>query len=176
MFHVMPVGLLQDRVFHILCVTVHSKYTTTDEHNSRSATQALTLQLPIDINTFSGIPCMVQRSHIQTNTYRYEYRDPPVAGQPLPSSRQKSRKGKRLTEGFYVSMERLREAPLNDSGEDKGMHQWDMMTQSDAKGVTTLAPYKTTMKGTLDAVTKDVDYVLDHARKRRQDQKETALS
>jgi hypothetical protein len=168
----MPVGLLQDRVFHVLCVTVHSKYTTAHELESGPPTQALTLQLPIDMNTFSGVPGLGQRSHIQKGAYRYEYRDPPVAGQAPPNARQKNRKGKRLTEGFYVSMERLREAAPKDSREDKGMHQWDMMTQSDAKGVTTLAPYKTTMKGTLDAVTKDVDYVLDHIRKRRQDQKE----
>lgn len=168
MFHVMPVGLLQDRVFHVLCVTVHSKYMTIEEHDSTPPTQALTLQLPIDLTTFSGVPAVVQRSHVQKGVYRYEYPDPPVAGQTPPTSRQKSRKGNRLTEGLYVSMERLREAG---SREVDVTHQWDMTTQSDAKGVTTLAPYKVAMKGTLDAVTKDVDYVLDHLRKQRQAQK-----
>jgi hypothetical protein len=93
-----------------------------------------------------------------------------IKGHPTENSgiteRQTKHKGNSLTEGVYVSVERLRQAPSTSEKEDS-THRWDMMTRSDAKGISRLAPWSTRRKETLDAIAKDVMYVLNHIGKQR---------
>jgi membrane-bound lytic murein transglycosylase B len=130
------------------------------------------------MGSLKGVPSIMERTHTDKYFKHYEFR-PILAAQKSPNLRQQSRNGQTLTEGFYVSLERLQKAPHGASLEFKGMscmHHWDMMTMSDARGIARLASQKTITKSTLDAVTKDVYYVLDHIRRQRQDEQDRLRS
>lgn len=170
MFHTMPSALsglfkLQDRVFHVLVVTAQSEYRVETEGETKYHPQSHTLQLPIDMASLKAVPSVVKNSHTDEDTKHYK--------SASPSSTQQNHLGNSLTEGCYVSLERLQKAPHEASVDCKGMscmHRWDMMTMSDAKGITRIASSNAIIKGTLDAVTKDVYYVLDHIKSRKGDE------
>jgi hypothetical protein len=156
MFHEMPkalgLSLLQNRVFHVLCITAHSTPST-------SQIQSITLQLPIDFPSFKNTQSVMSKSHIRPGSQTY---DNPEAYDRNAPEREKKRNGNKFTEGVYVSVERLVE------GEGAtGSHRWDMMTKSDAKGITKIAPWSTRRKETLNAIAEDVRYVLDEIKKQR---------
>jgi hypothetical protein len=162
MFHEMPkiLGktLLKDRVFHVLCITAHSTY-----HPSGTAerSQSHTVQLPIDIESFQGVQAIMSKSHFQPRSKTYNIKDHTNA-----TERQKKHNGNKIVEGIYCSLERLCEASVGSVKPDN-LHRWDMMTRSDAKGSTRFAPWSTKRKETLEAIAKDVQYVLEHIRKQR---------
>jgi hypothetical protein len=160
MFHEMPralgLSLLQNRVFHILCITAHSTSPT-------SHSQSITLQLPIDFPSFKNTQSVMSKSHIRPGSQIY---DNPKATERNAAEQDKKRNGTKFTEGVYVSVERLIE------GEGAtGSHRWDMMTKSDAKGITKIAPWSTRRKETLNAIAEDVRYVLDEIKKQREARK-----
>lgn len=162
MFHEMPVALLEDRVFHVLCITAHSAnpVASATEGQSKIHPQSHTLQLPVNIESFRDVSSVVSRSHFQQKPSKYI-----IEGVSAPTARQKKHNGKNVTEGIYCSLERLFQIP--DSSGIGSQYQWDMMTSSDAKGSTRFAPWSIKKKETLEAVAKDVQYVLDYIRKQR---------
>lgn len=150
-------------MFHVLVVTAHSLYAGEPAQEQQ---QALTLQLPVDIKSFSHVPAVIERSHADESFKRYKYKE---GSNPADASKRKH-DGNRLTEGCYVSLERLRKVqPDTNMGNSTSSYstQWDMMTMSDAKGITSIASKKQIMDGTFDAVTKDVYYVFNHIRHQR---------
>jgi hypothetical protein len=165
MFHEMPkalgVSLLQNRVFHVLCITAHSTYDAPGEDKPTPYLQSHTLQLPVNIKSLQGIPAVKMKSHIRPNSQVYD-----VTGASV-TARHERHIGSKFTEGVYVSLERLMEAP-SCTGIRESVHRWDMMTKSDARGISRLAPWSTKKKETLQAVSKDVLYVLEYIRMLRQ--------
>jgi hypothetical protein len=155
MFHEMPkalgLSLLQNRVFHVLCITTHSTVPST------SLSQSHTLQLPIHFPSLISLPSISSKSHINATSLKY-------TNLSATNERQRKQNENKFTEGVYVSLERLIEGK---DGEAEGSHRWDMMTKSDARGITKIAPWSTRRKETLNAVAEDVRYVLDEIRKRR---------
>ncbi|KAL5121934.1 hypothetical protein ACEQ8H_000150 [Pleosporales sp. CAS-2024a] len=151
MFHEMPkalrLSLLQNRVFHVLCLTAHSTGSTS------ALSQFHTLQLPVNMSSLQPIQSITSNSHVIPTSLQYN--------NPNGTERQKKQNGNKFTEGVYVSLERFTE------GESEGAHRWDMMTKSDAKGITKLAPWSTLRKETLTVAAEDVRYVLDEIKKRR---------
>jgi hypothetical protein len=120
MFHCIPEPLIQDRVFHILVLTAHSQYILPGTGRSKINSQSHTVQLPIDIKSFREVNVMMQRSHVEQGAHRYtgpgglltEHNT--SIEQNASTERQQRRKGNNLTEGSYVSVERLRPAISND--------------------------------------------------------------
>ena len=141
MIHKMPevlagLGLLQDRVFHVLVITAHSLYPP--DATSQSP-QSFTVQLPIDFDSLRCCDSIMQRSHVKTSGSSLRYHLPsnaaPGAAQEVED--QKKRVGKKLTEGNYVSLERLRKASKNPPADETNVpaappkdtehhHRWDM--------------------------------------------------
>lgn len=178
MFHEMPeVGglhLLHDRVFHTLVITIHSTYTTSPSFKGSKITdvpQSHTIQLPLHFDTFEDIPVLKERTHVkkQASSWQYHWPSAPSAVQPTPA--QQKRIGKKLVEGKYVSLERLRRAPIDVISESETAveslphesgrhHRWDMMTLSSAEGSTRLAPEFIKNREILDAVSEDVYFVV----------------
>jgi hypothetical protein len=175
MFHEMPkalgISMLQNRVFHVLCITAHSEYIVTCEGVQTPRTQSHTIQLPVHFDSFRDIDAVIGKSHLRKQSRVYDI----ARLLSVPGSlteRQKKYNGKNVTEGIYGSLERLQHAPLADSPEKEDkMHRWDMMTQSDARGITRVAPWSTKKKEILEAVAKDVQYVLEHIRSQRQEER-----
>tara|TARA_R110002003_G_scaffold13_3_gene844 strand:+ start:3426 stop:3962 length:537 start_codon:yes stop_codon:yes gene_type:complete len=167
MFHEMPKvlgkGLLQDRVFHVLVITAHSTHAIPSQ--SISQLQSHTLQLPINFDSLRDVEAITGASHIRPRSMIYEIKGHSIENSGI-TERQTKHKGNSLTEGVYVSVERLRQAPSTSEKEDS-THRWDMMTRSDARGISRLAPWSTKRKETLDAIAKDVMYVLNHIGKQR---------
>jgi hypothetical protein len=167
MFHEMPkalgMNMLQNRVFHVLCITAHSTYNAPSADAGGPLRQSHTLQLPVAIDSFKDIASVVQRSHIKPKSQKYEFKS--QDGAQVTDERQMKFQGKSLTEGVYVSLERLRQAPR---GSTENAHRWDMATKSDAKGISKAAPWSTKKKETLQAIAKDVSYVLEQIKKQRQ--------
>ncbi|KAG9196352.1 hypothetical protein G6011_01473 [Alternaria panax] len=164
MFHMMPkvagLSLLQDRVFHVLIVTANTYRTGSPSELSKSST----IQLPIDYASFSDVRVVQERSRMKTkgSSQCYHFPSNAESGTP-PDANQKQRQGKKLTEGTYVSFERLISADATNSD----CHRWDMMTLSTAGGMTRKAPMGIQRKETLDAIAMDVEYVLAHIADRR---------
>jgi len=111
---------MQDRVFFVLVLTVHSGYVPPGSIDDTLKPQSHTLQLPINIKSFKKINDNVtQRSHVHPRTHRYSPGaiswgvDTPLE---LKNSlaRQQDYTGHRLTEGRYVSLERVRPALFGD--------------------------------------------------------------
>lgn len=173
MFHEMPkalgVSMLQHRVFHVLCITAHSTYIVLHEGESSPRSQSYTVQLPVNLESFRDVESVTLKSHIRARSRIYEVTHQSTAPGNT-TQRQVKSNGRSLTEGIYVSLERLCQAPSGPERLDN-MHRWDMMTQSDAKGITRAAPWSTKRKEILEAVAKDVQYILEQVRRQRQDQR-----
>jgi hypothetical protein len=136
---------------------VHVRHTLTSYLNSR--------RLPIKIESFRKVPEFLRRSHIQLESKTYNI-EGTSGDEDEATARQRKHKGNSITEGVYCSLERLRQAPGGPS-EIENAHRWDMMTRSDARGSTRFAPWSIKRKETLEAIAKDVQYVLEYIRKRR---------
>ena len=177
--------LLNDRVFYVLVVTAHSTYdadTKDDAMPSQRRRQSFTAQLPVNFESFSGVDAMLQRSHVKMRgSSMYFQRSADQTADPKePASTKPQRNGQKLTEGNYVSLERVREAPEtrpsnvgrspipSQKTEPEYSHRWDMMTLSKAGGITRFAPKRIQIKETLDAIAADVHYVIKHIAEQRQ--------
>jgi hypothetical protein len=169
MFHEMPkvlgASLLHQRVFHVLCITAHSTHDFPGEPVSR--TQSNTLQLPISLDSFHDCQTVMNKSRYRPDTKIYNITHNFKSESDL-SDRQCKYLCKKFTEGIYVSLERLFSASNTDNPL-KDRHRWDMMTKSDARGITRFAPWSIQKKETLEAVAKDVLYVLEQIRRQRRD-------
>jgi hypothetical protein len=154
MFHVLP-GPLQDRVFHVLVIS------------GKQPTQSHTLQIPVDMASLSGVQHIVSMSRItiQGDDWRYKFdvNRGDAAREPAGTAMQKQRNGKKLTEGVYVSLERLLQ--LTEPGSERT--QWDMMTLSNAGGITSKTPVWMQKGKLLEAISKDVQYVIEEIGKKR---------
>jgi hypothetical protein len=184
MFHSLP--FIQDRVFHVLVLTAHSQYILPGAGASGLNSQAHTVQLPINIKSFQSVEAVMQRSHVGRQANRYTIPDVIQTGGNAPTERQRKRKGNKLTQGSYVSVERLQPALHNDrpqKSENKmgwqpgdpcdvpnptEDHVWDMMTISDAGGTVQVMPNIITRPQTLKAIAEDVFDVLQLIRKQRE--------
>ena len=139
MVHMMPkvagCDLLQHRVFHVLVVTTQ----TYRADNSTELSRFTTVQLPIDYASFADVDSVKAKSHVRTSGSSLCYYFPQSIERHglQPNVTQKSREGKKLTEGRYVSLERLLGASTrSSSGNDTtqqthaardGHHRWDMV-------------------------------------------------
>ncbi|KAF1945441.1 hypothetical protein EJ02DRAFT_369299 [Clathrospora elynae] len=188
MFHRMPKIMtkvlggfspLQDRVFHVLVITIHTVFKT-DEIDG--LIQSYTVQIPVDFESFSNCPSVAARSHTKKSGSTLRYHFPVDAKGPRPQRDpiQERRHEKRITEGKYVSLERVREAhmrqPLNGNAslpvvfdDNSYSHRWDMMTLTDAGGITRFVSEKTKEEKTLIAIANDVKYVIQEIAKQRQE-------
>ncbi|KAF1929760.1 uncharacterized protein M421DRAFT_129002 [Didymella exigua CBS 183.55] len=154
MFHVLP-GPLQDRVFHALAIS------------GKQEGQSINMQIPIDYSSFVAVETIRARSRLKpqgnafrynTNANRHENRE------PKPTKMQQERSGKRVTEGIYASLERIR----IHTGTEPQYTQWDMMTLSNAGGVVSSVPVAMQKGQLLEAVSKDVQFVIQEVGKRRE--------
>jgi hypothetical protein len=154
MFHVLP-GPLQDRVFHALAIS------------GKQVGQSINMQIPIDYSSFIAIETIRARSRLEpqgnafrynTETNRYENRE------PKPTKMQQDRSGKKVVEGIYASLERIRVV----TGTEPQYTQWDMMTLSNAGGVVSSVPVAMQKGQLLEAVSKDVQFVLQEIGKQRE--------
>lgn len=162
MFHVLP-GPLQDRVFHALAIS------------GKQENQSVNTQIPIDYGSFITVESIRARSRLESqgNAYRYNTEVNRNEGrEPKPTDMQKQRTGKKVTEGIYASLERIRVIP--GTGKEPQYTQWDMMTLSNAGGVVSSVPVAMQKGQLLEAVSKDVQYVLQQVGKQREDGKVTA--
>jgi hypothetical protein len=154
MFHVLP-GPLQDRVFHVLVIS------------GKQSTQSHTLQIPVDFASLSGVQQIVSRSRIMAQGSDWRYNSDANRGvaarEPAGTATQKQRSGKKLTEGVYVSLERLLQ--LSEPGSMRT--QWDMMTLSNAGGITSKTPVWMQKGKLLESLSKDVQYVIEEIGKNR---------
>jgi len=127
-------SLLQDRVFHALIVTMNT-------HKAESLSDlasSFTVQLPIDYASFGDVKIMQERSRMETKGSSQLYRFPSDTGSgATPDANQKQRQGKKLTEGTYVSLERLigasktrvdGDAAQQAESPDNDHHRWDMVS------------------------------------------------
>ncbi len=154
MFHVLP-GPLQDRVFHALAIA------------GKQDTQSINLQIPIDYASFCAVESIKARSRLQRqgSDFRYNTDSNRTAGarEPTSTTTQKERSGKKVTEGIYASLERIR--ILQDT--EPKTTQWDMMTLSDAGGLVSATPTWMQKGQLLEAVSKDVQFVIQEIGKQR---------
>lgn len=160
MFHVLP-GPLQDRVFHALAIS------------GKQEGQSINMQLPIDYSSFVTVETIRARSRLepQGNAFRYNAeKNRHENREPKPTKLQQERSGKKVTEGIYASLERIRIV----TGTAPQYSQWDMMTLSNAGGVVSSVPVAMQKGQLLEAVSKDVQFVLQEVGKQRQDGKATA--
>lgn len=126
-------SLLQDRVFHALIITMNTYKTESLSELALS----LTVQLPIDYASFEDVKVMQERSRMKTKGSSQIYQFPSSAGSgSTPDANQKQRQGKKLTEGTYVSLERLISASAvptdgdvaqQAESSDSNRHRWDMV-------------------------------------------------
>lgn len=153
MFHILP-GPLQDRVFHALAIS------------GKQEGQSINLQIPIDYASFIAVDTIRARSRLepQGNAFRYNTeanRD--ENREPKPTETQKQRSGKKVTEGVYASLERIRII----TGTEPQYTQWDMMTLSNAGGIVSSLPVAMQKGQLLEAVSKDVQFVIQEVGKQR---------
>ena len=175
-------SFLEDRVFHVLVITVHftgPAHASSSIFRSRGGPRSITVQLPVDIESFNNINTIMQRSHVKKK--RYYLPSNAASGTSRPNETQQKRIGKKLTEGNYVSLERLckasKDPPKGDGvavaaspTESDYHHRWDMMTLSTAGGLTRLAPKRVEQNETLKAIAMDVEYVIKHIADSRQNE------
>lgn len=123
MHHSMPF-LVNDRVFTVLVVS----FLPTIPPISSTLSTSIDMQLPVDLSTFP--PAVQARSHAQAASGKsLTYNNP----SPDATSTQKSKNGKKLVEGKYVSLEKV--LKMQEGEEDgKVVSNWEMMTKSDAGG------------------------------------------
>ncbi|KAF1914986.1 hypothetical protein BDU57DRAFT_520259 [Ampelomyces quisqualis] len=174
MCHEMPkvlrMPLLRDRIFHVLCITAHSLLAAPEDVEAGVLFESHTLQLPVNMKSFQDIAAITCKSHFRLKTRTYDANDvrsnPTFNADPQKGEVKLKHQGKKLTEGVYVSLERLREGPRTTTQLNE-THLWDMMTRSDARGITRLASWRTKNQEVLDAIAEDVFYVLEHIRRHR---------
>ncbi len=132
----MPVSFMQDRVFHALVISAHSSY----PQDATSGTPfSFTVQLPIDFDSLNVSEAVMQRSRIKASgsSRRYHVSSDASSGTAQTTEDQKKRIGKKLTEGNYVSFERLKAASKENPTDTKSPpapppmdteyhHLWDM--------------------------------------------------
>lgn len=128
-------SLLQDRVFHVLIVTAN----TYRAGNPSELSESFTVQLPIDYATFGDVNTVQARSRMKTkgSSQCYHFSSNAESGS-IPDANQKQRQGKKLTEGTYVSLERLvgasKRTDIDGDVEhqaksaDSDHHRWDMVS------------------------------------------------
>ena len=158
MFHILP-GPLQDRVFHTLTIS------------GKQAKQSINMQIPIDYISFTAIQTIRSRSRLeqQGNAFRYNTEANRIENrQTKPTDLQKQRNGKKITEGVYVSLERIRII----TGAEPQFTQWDMMTMSNPGGVVSSVPVAMQKGQLLEAISKDVKFVLEEVGNQRKDSKD----
>ena len=149
MHHKMPGVGLNDRVFTVLLLAFTNKASASPE--------AIDMQLPIDLAAFPAP--VLARSHSHANVAPNSSTDKKLKYQNNDASataEQKSRNGKEVVEGTYVSWERLRQL-------DGGTTEWVMRTASDAGGVLPAWMQKLGVPG---AIAKDVPLAVKFAVKR----------
>lgn len=154
MFHILP-GPLQDRVFHALAVS------------GKQEGQSINVQIPIDYNSFTSVETIRSRSRLapQGNAFRYNMdANRNENREPKPTETQKQRSGKKVTEGVYASLERIRII----TGTEPQYTQWDMMTLSNAGGIVSSVPVAMQKGQLLEAVSKDVQFVIREVGKQRE--------
>lgn len=181
MFHKMPkvagAHFLNDRVFHVLIVTLHSTFVLPNPDVSVTRRQSITVQLPIDYDSFRNVETIMRRSHLQQKGSGRYYLPQSSPQYPI-SAKQKKRKGNKLVEGNYVSLEHLHEANLDwdaartdreasTQTDTDYCHEWRMMTLSTAGGVTRYAPQGKQVKETLEAIAGDVYEAIECIQKQR---------
>jgi hypothetical protein len=127
-------SLLQDRVFHVLIVTANTYRADSPSELSKS----FTVQLPVDYASFGDVKIVQARSRMKTkgSSQCYHFTPNAEAGS-TPDTNQKQRQGKKLTEGTYVSLERLIGASKRTDMDgdvaqqaksaDSDLHRWDMV-------------------------------------------------
>ena len=153
MFHILP-GPLQDRVFHALAIS------------GKQANQSINMQVPINYASFTAVQTIRSRSRLeqQGNAFRYNTEANRLENrEPKPTKLQKQRNGKKITEGVYVSLERIRII----TGTQPQFTQWDMMTLSNPGGIVSSVPVVMQKGQLLEAVSKDVQFVLQEVGKQR---------
>jgi hypothetical protein len=100
--------------------------------------RSFTVQLPISYASFGDVKVMQDRSRMRTKGSSQHYHFPSNDGSgSTPDANQKQRHGKKLTEGTYVSLERLLSAaqtiPIGGDithqaeSADSDRHRWDMV-------------------------------------------------
>jgi hypothetical protein len=137
MHHKMPGIGLNDRVFTILLLSFINK--------SSPVPESIDLQIPIELSSFPPSVLSRSRTHaslVSTSNAKLEYLNQHVNA----TSEQKSRNGKDVVEGMYVSWERIRKV-------DGSKTEWVMRTASDAGGV---LPGWVQRLGVPGAIAKDV--------------------
>jgi hypothetical protein len=144
MFHKMPgnVGsmtLLQDRVFHVLVISAQS---THHSDASFGKSKSFVIQLPVDFESFSDVGPVMEKSHIKKkgSSWYYDFRTNASSPSLPPTALQRKRQGNKLTEGLYVSLERILGAPKTTPSMDNtpinappvdpnnNHHVWDMVS------------------------------------------------
>ncbi|KAF2242677.1 hypothetical protein BU26DRAFT_524245 [Trematosphaeria pertusa] len=113
--------LLSDRFFTVLVISGARRDLV---HSTTHFAEAMDMQIPIDLSTFPA--AIKARSHAQLHANKLVY-EPPVAN---PTPFQKSRKGRKLVEGVYVSLEKVAQLKQGDNV----INKWEMKTASDARG------------------------------------------
>ncbi|KAJ4352697.1 hypothetical protein N0V95_004022 [Ascochyta clinopodiicola] len=154
MFHVLP-GPLQDRVFHALAIS------------GKQEAQSINMQIPIDYAFFTAVQSIRARSRLEPQGSAFRYNTEANRSEnrePKPTEVQKQRSGKKVTEGIYASLERIRII----TGTEPQFTQWDMMTLSNAGGVVSSVPVSMQKGQLLEAVSKDVQFVLEEVGKQRE--------
>ncbi|PVI00373.1 hypothetical protein DM02DRAFT_394861 [Periconia macrospinosa] len=157
MHHSMPGGILNDRVFTVLLI---SFVNTNPSHSSLS--ESIDVQIPIDLYSFP--PVVISRSHINRDlsTKKLSYRN--SRSDASPEQKAKSKAGKGIVEGKYVSVERIQQVKGAADTKDGVVTKWDMKTASDAGGNLPMAVQKLGVPG---AIAKDVPLALGFVVKRR---------
>jgi hypothetical protein len=135
--------------------------------SGKQSTQSHTVQIPVDMASLSRVQYIVSRSRIliQGGDWRYKFDANRGAAvrEPGGTEMQRQRNGKKLTEGVYVSLERLYQ--LAEPGSKRT--QWDMMTLSDAGGITSKTPVWMQKGKLLESISKDVQYVIEEVGQKR---------
>lgn len=113
-------SLLQDRVFHVLVVTAN----TYQKEAPSELYKSFTVQLPIDYASFGDVKIVQETSRMKMRGSSQCYHFPSSAESgSAPDANQKQRQGKKLTEGTYVSLERL----IGADSANNDRHRWDMV-------------------------------------------------
>lgn len=155
MFHILP-GPLQDRVFHALAIS------------GKQANQSINMQIPINYASFTAIQTIHSRSRLeqQGNAFRYNTEANRLENRETkPTDVQNQRHGKKIVEGIYVSLERIRII----TGTEPQFTQWDMMTISNPGGIIGSVPVAMQKKQLLEAISKDVKFAIEEVGKQRGD-------
>jgi hypothetical protein len=151
MHHKMPGVGLNDRVFTVLLLSFTNK--------ASSSPEAIDVQLPLNLSTFPTP--ILSRSHSHASITSTSAPDKKLVYQNddvNATSEQKSRNGREVVEGRYVSWERIRKV-------DEVKTEWVMRTGSDAGGVLPVWMQKLGVPG---AIAKDVPLAVKFAVEREE--------